>query len=1057
MPPRRLLISILTQIPLATGILAWRKYLAVHYVLALALALLYELGVLVFGFGKKVWAKIEDKLVQSTADWIVNAANRVAPYFPRRYYRHIVREHGSFTVSGLVLIQTSRLRLDQIFVELSVEPGNPVRFNVDPLRQKEFTRSGSIWAFLRPTPGDHQAPKSLAVIGPPGSGKTTLLKHLAISLATSRERRHETHATIPLLLYLRDHIQAITQDRPSLGNLAQAYFNNPNAFATLKPPQNWFKDQLEHGRCLVMLDGLDEVAEPQQRAAVSKWVDAQIRNYPDCRFILTARPQGYSDAPLELADLVLEVQPFNAEQVKTFVENWYLATEVASSKQEALSSVQQRAAEGSHNLLQRLRDLSSLSALTINPLLLTMIATVHRYRGALPGSRVELYAEICEVLLERWRQIRRIPDSLRLKASQKLVVLRPLAAHMMERRIRDIGAQEAISVISVPLELVAAAAIDGLDFLKDLQASSGLLLERESNRWSFAHLTFQEYLTSVHWLEERTESRDWQSLASESWWHETLRLYAAQTNATPLVSACLKENTIPALTLAADFLEESRELSPAIRREVEDILIAGLVSTDSSRRRLAAEVQLSRRVRSLQRIDDRRAIDSAYVTCAEYQLFLDSMQVRDKYFQPPHWESLSFRSDEALRPITGIDPEDATAFCGWLTQRYGGTAQYRLPDLEEAASFPGVPGALATWCKAKSGHTLVGLGGEDESELLAQLTKMFDMPPPTSLAPHPVSEPGNAGYLRDQIYTVLSAANEHSKSLKINHSRDTSPRSLNANQLSRFIDRFLAKAFLIDLFRSRDLVIDLVLSLDGSLGLGAFVTLSDESRSLLERAEKRANVRTLFLAGDLRHIQGISHYGDLDLALAVDLTTDVRRDLDFAREVIEDLELALVRQLPVELLVALAMELTDIVTLDIAVCRIINAINNHDQRKVREIARQLIPSYEQPTSEMSQPLSEMFSIWRPEPKARLKLRKSWARIVEYAYLSYQEINPNTVGRNWRRWINATSNPGEQKRRTNNLLDYYWWLEIISARQQQLLPCWEGIRTTREEMDLVAQK
>ncbi|MEU7661934.1 hypothetical protein AB0B60_26120, partial [Streptomyces lincolnensis] len=31
-----------------------------------------------------------------------------------------------------------------------------------------------------------------------------------------------------------------------------------------------------------------------------------------------------------------------------------------------------------------------------NPLLLTMIANVHRYRGQLPGSRAELYAEMCD-------------------------------------------------------------------------------------------------------------------------------------------------------------------------------------------------------------------------------------------------------------------------------------------------------------------------------------------------------------------------------------------------------------------------------------------------------------------------------------------------------------------------------------------------------------------------------------------------------------------------------------------------------------------------------------
>lgn len=76
-----------------------------------------------------------------------------------------------------------------------------------------------------------------------------------------------------------------------------------------------------------------------------------------------------------------------------------------------------------------------------------------------------------------------------------------------------------------------------------------------------------------------------------------------------------------ALSLAADFLEENRELDPELRRATEARLVGDLESDDPARR-LAAEVQLTRRLRSLQQIDDRREIDLKFITCAEYQLFL---------------------------------------------------------------------------------------------------------------------------------------------------------------------------------------------------------------------------------------------------------------------------------------------------------------------------------------------------------------------------------------------------------------------------------------------------
>ncbi len=89
---------------------------------------------------------------------------------------------------------------------------------------------------------------------------------------------------------------------------------------------------------------------------------------------------------------------FNNTQVKKFVYNWYLATTILSYAKDD-PGLRQEAEQKAHDLLDRLRKNPVLHELTVNPLLLTMIAMVHSYRDALPGRRVELYAEICDVLL----------------------------------------------------------------------------------------------------------------------------------------------------------------------------------------------------------------------------------------------------------------------------------------------------------------------------------------------------------------------------------------------------------------------------------------------------------------------------------------------------------------------------------------------------------------------------------------------------------------------------------------------------------------------------------
>lgn len=731
---KKLLIPLI-QVPLFASLFMWGEEVRRRPLYSILLAGAYEVVVITGAFGKKVWDRLEDKAIQRTADWILTGVTNFAPGFRRRYKEQVIHDYGIFNVRGLGLINTFTLSLDQVFVDLRVDPSNPQKFNVDPIAQKEFAGNRQIWDFLKGQKLIDSEAAALAIIGPPGCGKTTLLQHIAVTLASNRQGRYRFSASIPVLLFLRDHVSAITQEQiPSLGKLAQSHFSDTNLFATLIPPKGWFEKRLRQGKCTVLLDGLDEVADLRQRKVISKWVDDQIRNYSNSYFVLTARPQGYRDAPLQRAH-VLEVQPFNAEQVRKFIGSWYLSNEIMSSGGLKTESVKQRASKEANDLLQRLRRLPSLGALTVNPLLLTMIAMVHRYHGALPGSRVELYADICEVLLGRWKQAKGVQDNL--SAAQKLVILRPLAAHMMGLKSRDISTSEALEVIALPLMRVGISDGDPETLLSELQASSGLLLEREAGHWSFAHLTFQEYLTAAHWLEQKITKEDWVELVGDSWWHETLRLYAAQGDASPLVRACLEVDTLPALTLAADCLIEARELDLELRRATEDRVIADLGSSDIDRRRLAAEVRLARRLRELNRLDDLREMDFEYLSYAEYQLFLAERRLDAQYHQPDHWIDLGFQKDLASHPITGIRCEDALAFCDWLTERVGGSVKYRVPHPDEAISYPAVTANLGAWCweqiDRKDRYALVGLSSSSEEAIREQLRKLsaLELPLPS--------------------------------------------------------------------------------------------------------------------------------------------------------------------------------------------------------------------------------------------------------------------------------------------------------------------------------------
>ncbi|MGH9847823.1 MAG: NACHT domain-containing protein, partial [Blastocatellia bacterium] len=287
-------------------------WMRLHWRLVAFAASFYLVAVMIATFAGKVWREeFEQDAVKATAGWLRAWLRRLAPGFGRRYNQQVIRGHEIFNVRGLGLIAAHTLKLEHVFVDLKISTtSNPAQFNFDPVTTERLLQTRSIWDFVcagerasKPTGGA----VALAIVGPPGCGKTTLLQHVAVTLASGNHRRHRVRASTPILLSLRDYVVTITNDPAvTLGQLAQQSFSA--RYPKLELPPEWFERRLSGGKCLALLDGLDEVAQQEQRAAISRWVDGQIISYPRCRFIITSRPQGYRAAPLERANIV-EVQP----------------------------------------------------------------------------------------------------------------------------------------------------------------------------------------------------------------------------------------------------------------------------------------------------------------------------------------------------------------------------------------------------------------------------------------------------------------------------------------------------------------------------------------------------------------------------------------------------------------------------------------------------------------------------------------------------------------------------------------------------------------------------
>ena len=461
----------------------------------------------------------------------------------KRYQLTLKEELGYIRMLGLPGVESVKVNLDDdTFV--------PLRFS----RSGDPDRSSSTKSLVQ-EPGDEQiltpdrvmreafrVRRMLHVIGDPGAGKTTLLKYYALcALENNHYERLGFSAPITVfylpLRELRPQENGRYQSLPaSLALWSEKHHNTFDATV--------FEEWLHGGTSLVLLDGLDEVSNREERIRVCQWIDAAWSGFSRAFFVVTSRATGYlKDEGIELeADYErADVQDFTKEQQERFLANWFNAAFLKEPCDEQLIPQdwqrQQRAKaeERTRKMLAYLNfpKNKGLRQLASVPMILQIMAILWKNRDFLPESRVKLFNAVLDYLLELRDKRREIP--VLISAERARMVLGPLSRWMqatlkkdeVDRSAMQAKMQERLDVLSE--KEYTPPSVDEL--CKHLVDRAGLLVEYGSNAYMFRHKSFREYLAGVELVKKvKRPSGHLDSLIQgfgDDWWEEPIKFFLA--------------------------------------------------------------------------------------------------------------------------------------------------------------------------------------------------------------------------------------------------------------------------------------------------------------------------------------------------------------------------------------------------------------------------------------------------------------------------------------------------------------------------------------------------
>lgn len=334
----------------------------------------------------------------------------------------------------------------------------------------------------------------IVLIGGAGFGKSTSLNYLFCNY----EKMYGTYA-LKIKIDLKEYAKDIGEKKKSLLWCIATEFSRKIKHTKLGNDeiQTVLADYLDRGKCLVILDALDEIPTLSIRNKVRDEIANFCEIYYLNRFIISTREAGYLRNRFDDSFLHIKINQFSIEQIRRYSKNWYNSYyEEQNEFDEFWEKFEQE--------VKRARCESIIG----NPIMLILALVIFDVGKNLPTKRIEFYQKCIDTFLTERENIKAafiLEENTKSILTMNLTIPK-IAYYRFQHINENVGYKfNHLELENAVFNAIGVSDTDMLNwgaavkqYVKYLVERTELVQEIDEDIYDFAHKTFYEYFLAFY-------------------------------------------------------------------------------------------------------------------------------------------------------------------------------------------------------------------------------------------------------------------------------------------------------------------------------------------------------------------------------------------------------------------------------------------------------------------------------------------------------------------------------------------------------------------------------